>query len=270
MDRSLLVRLFGFPATLIHGDPLQFDRWRWLSKRLPPTRNGEKLIDIGCGSGAFTIGAALSGYEAVGLSWDEQNQLLGTERAKLCKAVAVSFPIQDVRLLGGNSEFIGKFEVAICFENIEHILDDNKLLRDIHSCLKPGGLLLLTTPNYFYRAITRVDNGPFLEIEDGGHVRRGYTRTMLLELCDNNGFMVEEFSFCSGFFSQKITTLIRCLNKWPIFAWAVTFPLRILPLIFDRLIANLANWPDFSICLVAYKPRLSPQGRQTCRGHITV
>ena len=27
---NLLIRLFGFPATLLHGDPLFLDRWRWL------------------------------------------------------------------------------------------------------------------------------------------------------------------------------------------------------------------------------------------------
>jgi 2-polyprenyl-3-methyl-5-hydroxy-6-metoxy-1,4-benzoquinol methylase len=70
MDKSLLVRIFGFRATVIHGDLLVLDRWLWLKKRLPFTRNGEKLIDVGCGSGAFTIGAALRGYQAIGLSWD--------------------------------------------------------------------------------------------------------------------------------------------------------------------------------------------------------
>ena len=29
-----LVRALGFPATLIHGDTLVWDRWRWLKPRL--------------------------------------------------------------------------------------------------------------------------------------------------------------------------------------------------------------------------------------------
>jgi hypothetical protein len=43
MDKSALVRLVGFPATLIHGDPLVLDRWFWLKARLPKTRNGESI-----------------------------------------------------------------------------------------------------------------------------------------------------------------------------------------------------------------------------------
>ena len=70
-------------------------------------------------------------------------------------------------------EYHEQFDVAICTENIEHILNDFKLVRDIADCLKPGGRLLLTTPNYNYRAITSNDNGPFCATETGGHVRRG-------------------------------------------------------------------------------------------------
>src|SRR5215831_19166903 len=86
MYKSVLVRLFGFPATLVHGDTLVLDRWRWLKRRLPQTANGEKLIDVGCGTGAFTIGAARRGYVALGLSWDERNQAEATRRAAICRA----------------------------------------------------------------------------------------------------------------------------------------------------------------------------------------
>lgn len=256
MNSSFLMRVFGFPASLIHGDLLILDRWLWLRPRLPRTRNGEQLIDIGCGSGAFTIGAALRGYESVGLSWDERNQQVATERAALCSAAAI-FPICDVRRLDECSEFNGKFDVAICFENIEHIMDDRKLMKDIFRCLKPGGFLLLTTPNYRYRAITRGDDGPFERTEKGGHVRRGYTRTMLEELCDESGFVVEETSSCSGFFSQRITALLRLLSRPLPLGWIVTLPLRILPPILDPILRKFTAWPDFSICLVAYKPRFA-------------
>ena len=71
MNSSFLVRVFGFRGTLMHGDTLVLDRWRWLKRRLPKTANGETLLDVGCGTGAFTIGAARRGYHATGISWDE-------------------------------------------------------------------------------------------------------------------------------------------------------------------------------------------------------
>ena len=246
--------MFGFNALLVHGDLLVVDRWRWLKKYLPITRGDEMVVDVGCGTGAFTIGAAKRGYHCVGLSWDEKNQELAAERALICKVSEISFPILDVRKLDQRVDLLGQFEFAICCENIEHIIDDHKLMKDIAALLKPGGRLLLTAPFYFYRAITPKENGPFLNIEDGRHVRRGYTSAMLTELCDDAGLMVEEFGSCSGFFAQKITALMRIL-KPRIFSWGVVLPLRLLPPVLDKAIAYWCGWPDYSISLVAYKPR---------------
>lgn len=258
MDESLLVRIFGFPATLVHGDTLVLDRWMWLRRRLPKTRNGEKFLDVGCGSGAFSIGAALRGYEALGLSWDERNQRIAGERAQICNAQSAKFEVLDVRKLDVRSDLIGRFDVTICFENIEHIIDDKKLLRDIAACLKPGGRLLLTAPYLMYRSITSGDDGPFSKVEDGGHVRRGYTVAMLEELCKHANLVPEQFSFCSGLLSQNITRLLRVLSKvHPLLGWACTMPFRVMPPIFDQVISTLTRWPSFSICMEAYKPRYS-------------
>jgi SAM-dependent methyltransferase len=247
--------LFGFPATLIHGDPLVWDRWRWLEKRLPVTANGETLIDIGCGSGAFTIGAAKRGYKALGLSWEERNQTEARKRARMCRAPGADFDVCDVRMLDQHENYRQQFDVAICLENIEHILDDLKLVRDIAACLKPGGRLLLTTPHYFYRPISNVDKGPFPPIE-GEHVRRGYTRTMLLELVELAGLKCEEISYCSGYFAQKLTGLMRAVGAiHPLLGWAAVLPFRPFAPLLDATIGPLLRYPGFSICIEAYKPR---------------
>lgn len=255
MDKSLLVRIFGFPATLIHGDPLISDRWRWLKKRLPEAGNGECLVDVGCGSGAFSIGAALKGYNSLGLTWDERDRNVAKERARICKANSARFEVLDVRNLDGRNDLVGQFDVAICFENIEHIINDRKLIVDIAACLKPGGRLLLTTPNMNYRPISRGDDGPFSLVEDGGHVRKGYTGAMLEELCSHAKLTPENISYCSGFLSQKITFLQRALSQiHPLVGWCAILPLRFLPPLFDTFITKLIRWPSFSICLEATKP----------------
>jgi SAM-dependent methyltransferase len=259
MDRSLLVKLFGFPATLLHGDPLVLDRWLWLERRLPRTRNNERLLDAGCGSGAFSIGAARLGYDVLGLSWDQRNQQVAAERARLCRAPRAAFDVVDLRRLGERRDLHGGFDVVICSEVVEHIIDDAKLFRDVAGCLKPGGRLLLTTPFLLFRPITADEEGPFPDVENGWHVRRGYTRSMLAELCALAGLTVESFSSCSGFFNQKLFALQRHAGRvHPLLGWAATLPLRPLPPLIDRTVAHLTEWPDYSICLEAYKPRFGP------------
>lgn len=49
------------------------------------------------------------------------------------------------------------FDFVISFQVIEHIQDDQKFLEEVHRVLKPGGQLILTTPN---RAMTLTRN-PF-------------------------------------------------------------------------------------------------------------
>jgi hypothetical protein len=67
--------------------------------------------------------------------------------------------------------------------------------------------------------------------------------------------MLEEVSYCSGFLSQKVTVLLRWLEKFShAFAWVVTLPLRLLPFL-DLIVTPPLRWPGYSICLEAVKPR---------------
>ncbi len=225
---------------------------------MPQTRNGEKLIDIGCGSGAFTIGAALRGYQALGVSYAPEDLAKAKQRAVMCKAHSAKFEFADVRALEAKGDWEGAFDVAICCEVIEHVKDDVKLIKDIARCLKPGGRLLLTTPYLHYKAMRPEELGPFSEVEDGGHVRRGYTTQMLSEMCEAADLM-PVMSFCSGFLSQKITKLFRAVSSLHhAFGWATVLPLRILPPLLDRALTTVLRHPYYCICMEAQKRRIGP------------
>lgn len=252
----------GHLGTLIAGDTLVLDRWRWLKARLPNTQNDDQLLDVGCGTGAFTIGAAKRGYRSLGLTWSEEDRVKSEARVANCGASGVQFERWDARQLGERADLQARFDVVLCMETIEHVLDDFKLMKDLAGCLKPGGILLLSTPYMFYREMSSRDRGPFSREEDGWHVRRGYTRSGLSELAIGAGLMVEETSFCSGILSQLVTRLYRALQRilstTP--AWAVILPLRVIPPILDSVMTRLTGWPPYSICIVAQKPRVGAKG----------
>lgn len=252
---NLLVRLIGFTATLIHGDTLVLDRWNWLKAYLPPVTTGSQdLLDVGCGTGAFTIGAARRGYRSLGLSWDKRNQTVAAQRAVMCKATLARFDVKDVRNLDRCTNLFERFDVVVCAETIEHILNDQKLMIDIAHCLKGNGQLLLTTPNYHFIPMTKLD-GILSLVEDGGHVRRGYTPEMLEKLCERAGLQVRKIGYCSGYFSQKLTGLLRVASRLHhLLGWAIVLPLRVLPPILDPVFSRMFRYPGFSITLIASKP----------------
>jgi len=214
------------------------------------------MLDVGCGTGAFSIGAALRGYTTLGLSWDERNQRVATERAALCGAKRASFEVSDIRKLDERRDLAGAFEIAICCEAIEHVIDDRKLLKDVAGCLKPGGRVLLTTPYEGYVPMGG-DEGPFRLVEDGAHVRKGYSASALGELCEVAGLRLQKVSFCSGLVSQKLTKVQRMANRiHPLAGWTAILPFRLMPPVLDPIIMARVAWPFYSICLEATKPRL--------------
>lgn len=158
--------------------------------------------------------------------------LKAKERAKICRAATACFETFDIRFLDRRRDLHNCFDTAICLEVVEHILDDRKFVQDVAACLKPGGRLLLTTPNFNYRPITRGDNGSWPQ--DEGHVRKGYSEDNLAELFHQAGLVWDVVSYCTGFLSQKITWLYRTLGRiHPLFAWAAILPLRVIPPVLD-------------------------------------
>ena len=249
-----LLKIFGYTLTFITGDTLAADRLIWMKRNLPKTRNDEKLLDVGCGSGAMSFAACKRGYEVTGMSWDRRNQKKAEVRAKnLNMADKTKFPIGDAREL---EKLFPKesFDIVLNFENIEHILHDNKLMKDIYGVLKPGGYLYLTTPNSYYWPMSKGDLGPFTSIEDGSHVRRGYTPAMLLELSEMTGFKIEKIEYCSFIGSQLTTRLMRYIeNKFTwLTGWLLILPLRPIAFLLEKYIRIGRG---YSITMIAMKPR---------------
>ena len=248
---NVLVKLIGYPATILHGDAAVFDRYKWLKKHL---KSGPlRTLDAGCGSGAFTMYAAKIGNEAIGISFDKGNNEKAVKRARILNISNVSFIDGDLRKLDEISESLGKFDQIICFETIEHILDDKKLIKYFFSLLNPRGKLLLTTPYKFYKSLYGDDKDKISTFEDGGHVRYGYTHKEMSDSLEKSGFEIEAKEYITGFLSQQLINLQRILAEINSkLAWIIVFPLRIFQF-FDPLISKIINYPYLSIGVVAVK-----------------
>jgi len=247
-----LVKAFGWRALLIHGDPCVLDRWRWLRDHL--RRGAVRTFDAGCGNGVFSIYAALCGNRVAAASFSQREQDDARRRAALAGVTGVDFHLIDLRELNTHLSSLGTFDQIICLETIEHLSDDAGLVRALGAMLAPGGSLLLTTPNAAHRPLYSEDHDPS-PVENGSHVRYGYTPGQLRTLTQDAGLEVASEGFVSGVVSQKLTNLMRRLSGrlGVQLAWALMLPLRPLVLL-DAPLTALLRYPRLSVAVHGVKP----------------
>lgn len=258
---NVLVRLVGWRATVLHGDPCVYDRYRWLRRHL--LRGPKRTLDAGCGSGAFTLFAALNGNHATGISFDTRNNRVAAARARLLGVSGARFVHHDLRELDRIAGTLGGFDQIICFETIEHVFNDDKLMGDLARLLEPGGRLLVTVPYKHHRPqLGESVSG----CEDGAHVRWGYTHEELGALLRAHGVEVTVQEYASGLVSQQLANLSRLLGRAHAqFGWGATFPLRTLQAV-DRPLTRLTGYPYLSIAVVGEKRPEAQRALPVSRG----
>ncbi|TPE59076.1 bifunctional 2-polyprenyl-6-hydroxyphenol methylase/3-demethylubiquinol 3-O-methyltransferase UbiG [Sandaracinobacter neustonicus] len=105
---------------------------------------GLSALDIGCGAGLVTEPLARMGADTQGL--DAGADLIEAARAH---AAAQQLPIRytaaDITDFAPAHK--GRFDIVTCLEVVEHVADIPAFLAALASLLKPGGLLIFSTPN---------------------------------------------------------------------------------------------------------------------------
>ncbi len=106
-------------------------------KWIAANAKGPDILDSGCGDGSITAGLAKR-FTVTGVDISEQN-------LKKAKQLGFRTLKQDLgkRMPVKNNSF----DTVISNQVIEHIYDTDFYLEDIYRALKPGGILLITTPN---------------------------------------------------------------------------------------------------------------------------
>jgi 2-polyprenyl-3-methyl-5-hydroxy-6-metoxy-1,4-benzoquinol methylase len=90
---------------------------------------------------------------AVGLDVSTESIHVAAQRAPSASFICARLPAIP---LPGES-----FDSIVSFETIEHVEDDEELIAEFRRVLRPGGLLLLSTPNAAVTSPDRVVRNPF-------------------------------------------------------------------------------------------------------------
>jgi 2-polyprenyl-3-methyl-5-hydroxy-6-metoxy-1,4-benzoquinol methylase len=125
--------------------------WHQLLRlHLDPARDlaGKRVLEIGCGRGDFTCWLARQDprpAEIVAADFAEKAVRKGRAFAAERGLKDITWEIGDIQSIAHPD---GCFDTVISCETIEHVPRPRQALRELARVLKPGGRLLLTTPNY--------------------------------------------------------------------------------------------------------------------------
>ena len=121
-------------AEQMHLDPR---RLAWMTALTQPRA---KLLDIGCGSGAFVAHARNAGRDAYGIDFNDQEISVGRSAFQL-----------DGFLMTGDvlamPDSWSEFDLITMFEVIEHLPNPRQVIQEAFRRLKKGGHLAISCPN---------------------------------------------------------------------------------------------------------------------------
>lgn len=149
---------------------------------------GSVVLDLGCGNGSF-----ISNFRSYG--W----KLHGTDFSPTAIEIAkANFPEIHFFLTDATSSVsdlaqeVGSADGIISTEVIEHLYDPRGFLRNAYSLLKPGGMIVLSTPYHGYLknlalAATNSMDKHFTVLWDHGHIKF-WSRKTLTSVLKETGF----------------------------------------------------------------------------------
>ena len=105
--------------------------------------DGEKVLDLGCGEGGMSVAFALRGGQVTSLDIDE-DRIYRTQIRASEHNVSVQPVIGDALATQLDGE---QFQVIVCNDILEHVVEGQKLAHEIDRLLKPGGVVYLETQN---------------------------------------------------------------------------------------------------------------------------
>jgi SAM-dependent methyltransferase len=182
------------------------------------------IVDIGCGDGAATAAAARvnPGHRIVGLDWSAD--ALRHARSRGLTLVRAEVEPTGLPIASGCAD------VVVMSELIEHLLDPDSALEEARRVLKPGGTLLLSTPNlaaWYNRGLLALGVQPlFTEVslrgvfgrpgnQVAGHLRL-FTSRALVGLLAARGFgSIQVSGACYHDVPRPLRPLDRAFCGWP-------------------------------------------------------
>lgn len=171
--------------------PFNERRHRAHTKLLEAVGTGKRVLDVGCSSGYLSEPLSQRGNTLVGIELDPG---AAHEAERFCERVLVG----DLETMELPLE-PASFDVVLCGDVIEHLRDPGAALARLRPFLKPGGTLVVSTPNIANWAMRLALLGGRWRYTDRGFLDRThthlFTRRTLVETIERAGYRVDRVDF---------------------------------------------------------------------------
>ncbi len=151
------------------------ERYRFACKHA----KGKSVLDIACGvgySGPKFIEAGAVSYDGV----DINEKLI--EYAKITYGSdLISYSVGDITTFNNNK----MYDLITCYETIEHVKNFEAAIQNLHSLLKPGGILFISSPN---RTVTSPSALTINDKPSNEFHTQEFIPEELLSILNKNGF----------------------------------------------------------------------------------
>jgi SAM-dependent methyltransferase len=186
------------------------------------------LYDAGGGEGAFAYHVARRFPAWKVVVADNEPRTLTRARQIKERLGLRNLEVRDVDLRDPGDEHA--FDIVVCADVLEHIDDDDRVVKHLAQALKPGGILVVTSPS--------VPQPPHLGLvawrerrigfdpAQYGHVRAGYSADGLRTLFEHAGLEAETIRFPFGPCGTLMFDLFFVTgdNQPNLFVYAALFP----------------------------------------------
>lgn len=151
------------------------------------------VLDAGCGNGSLAGLLASKGYDVTGIDASAS----GIEVAR------AQFPNLQLEIGTFETDPPGEFDAVCSTEVVEHLYSPHLLARYAFGALKPGGILIISTPYHGYLknlaiALSGKWDGHHTPLWHGGHIKFWSRKTLTL-LLETEGFQIKEFQGAGRF-----------------------------------------------------------------------
>jgi len=178
------IRLGYLPWFIASGLKSEADALRFMMlSEVPPGR----LLDVGCGGGRFLRRMQKRGWQVAGTDFDEQ------VTRKVRARYGIETHVGDLPQCALPAE---SFDAITLSQAIEHLYDPKATLRECLRLLKPGGQLVMTTPNP--RSLGAIEFGANWRGWEAPRHLHLFTVDALAALTREAGFEIVEARTCSA------------------------------------------------------------------------